>query len=864
MQNGRTARPWRKRRALRIGSAATLCVLATLAGIWAERRTITTALIDRKLAEAHVRARYRIVDLGLGRQRLTDVVIGDPERPDLTADWLELGTHIGLDGARVTAVRAGGLRLRATLADGHLSLGKIDRLLPLSTGSEPFRFPAIDLDVANGRLHLTTTAGAIDLALTGRGRLDDGFKGRVAAASRQLTVSGCTASALTGAAMVGTDSGAVHLSGPLRADRLLCLGTAAGRVVIDLAATLSAEMDHWQGTATIRSGQVAAPSLAVRQTTGRITFAGTTTATTGEVALAGAGATIRGVTARTLRLAGRYRLGRELAFAGRAKAVNLSLPATMLATIRRQGKGAPATPIAPLLARASGALALASRDFDVVADFYLAGSGVTLARFDSVAASGARASFAPDHPIDIGWGTMPAIAGLARLSGAGLPSVTVRLAQSRPRGPIHGGAAILPYAAGGARLVLDPVRFATDGAGGRMETVATLSGPLADGRVERMRLPLKVAWDGTGTLSVNPDCIALSFEQLALSTLRLRAARLPLCPGGPALVRVAGGKIDVDGRLPALRLAGSLGSTPLSLAADDARFSLNSGGITARDVAVRLGRDESVTRMDVGRLAGTMSAAWLGGRFERAGGQIGNVPLLISQAGGTWRMEDGALSLSGTADLTDSAAKARFQPLHADAVRLRLVGGAIDASAALLVPGKSVHVADVTIKHDLGSGTGRATLAVAKLAFNDAFQPDDLTPLTYGVIADVRGAISGDARIDWTARGVTSTGTFRTDRLDLAAAFGPVAGLAGTIRFTDLLALESAPDQLATVASINPGIPVTDGLVVYRTLPNSRVQVASGRWPFAGGTLVLQPTMLDLACRPSMPRNSYSSSTSAI
>ena len=48
-------------------------------------------------------------------------------------------------------------------------------------------------------------------------------------------------------------------------------------------------------------------------------------------------------------------------------------------------------------------------------------------------------------------------------------------------------------------------------------------------------------------------------------------------------------------------------------------------------------------------------------------------------------------------------------------------------------------------------------------------QPDDLTPLTYGVIAAVDGNVVGRGDIAWSADGVTSTGRFRTDGLDLAA-----------------------------------------------------------------------------------------------
>ncbi|URW77105.1 YdbH domain-containing protein [Sphingomonas donggukensis] len=81
--------------------------------------------------------------------------------------------------------------------------------------------------------------------------------------------------------------------------------------------------------------------------------------------------------------------------------------------------------------------------------------------------------------------------------------------------------------------------------------------------------------------------------------------------------------------------------------------------------------------------------------------------------------------------------------------------------------------------------------------------------------------------------------------MDLAAAFGPVSGIKGRIVFTDLLGLVSAPEQIATVETINPGITVENGTVRFQLVGNSRVQVAGARWPFAGGELTLDPTLLD-------------------
>ena len=40
---------------------------------------------------------------------------------------------------------------------------------------------------------------------------------------------------------------------------------------------------------------------------------------------------------------------------------------------------------------------------------------------------------------------------------------------------------------------------------------------------------------------------------------------------------------------------------------------------------------------------------------------------------------------------------------------------------------------------------------------------------------------------------------------------------------------------------------MTDGTIVYQLLPEQRVQIDSGVWPFAGGTMTLLPTTLDFA-----------------
>ena len=130
--------------------------------------------------------------------------------------------------------------------------------------------------------------------------------------------------------------------------------------------------------------------------------------------------------------------------------------------------------------------------------------------------------------------------------------------------------------------------------------------------------------------------------------------------------------------------------------------------------------------------------------------------------------------------------------------------------------------------------------------FDKALQPIDLTMLAKGNVANAAGLIDGTGRVDWNGARLTSTGRFSTESLALAAAFGPVKGIKGSLVFTDLLGLVTAPNQTFKVASINPGIEVEDGTVTLALLAGQEVAVAGASWPFDGGTLRLEPVRLHL------------------
>src|SRR5690606_37296581 len=122
------------------------------------------------------------------------------------------------------------------------------------------------------------------------------------------------------------------------------------------------------------------------------------------------------------------------------------------------------------------------------------------------------------------------------------------------------------------------------------------------------------------------------------------------------------------------------------------------------------------------------------------------------------------------------------EPLTATGAVLALEDNRIAAQATLREPLTRREVTEVDLVHDLSTGRGHADLTVPGLVFDSALQPGrnckdplshGLTCLVFGIVANVQGTVTGTGRIDWNESGVTSSGRFSSDSLDLAAAFGP-------------------------------------------------------------------------------------------
>jgi hypothetical protein len=169
------------------------------------------------------------------------------------------------------------------------------------------------------------------------------------------------------------------------------------------------------------------------------------------------------------------------------------------------------------------------------------------------------------------------------------------------------------------------------------------------------------------------------------------------------------------------------------------------------------------------------------------------------------------------------------------------------ARAGLNHPASGRLVAEVAVAHDLATAQGGTRLSVPGLVFDSALQPEDLSYLAQDLIVFADGTITGEGRIDWRGDAITSSGRFASDGFDFAAPFGPVRGLKGAVEFTDLVNLTTAPDQVLTIAAINPGVEVRDGEVRFDLSEGTLLNLRDARFPFMGGELVLRPLAMDFS-----------------
>ncbi|WP_324075961.1 MAG: YdbH domain-containing protein [Erythrobacter sp.] len=843
-------RRWRTRIAAGIGAVALVGGSAS----WIDRERIAGFLVDDYLTKNGVAATYDIASIDPNRQVIENLVIGNPARPDFTARRMVIELGVSWSGPEVQRITVDGARAYATFVGGKFSLGALDPLV-FADSKEPPALPAINLVLRDARALLLSDYGAVGVKLEGAGRLDDGFAGTLAATAPGLGIEGCRAQSATLYGKLTTKDGAPALAGPLRLAGLACEGAGLARADIGTKLVLKRDFSRSEGDFALGGEGLSLGGVSGEALGGsaRVTWSEEGAVLAHDLAVTGLAAP-QGQLDR-LALEGTWRGPGDLSqgqWQGELRGTGLRADSGLTASLASAQQAAAGTLAAPLIAKARGGLAaaLAGADFDVEAIIRHSPerASLVLPYAQLVNAMRERVLALSQISAGIGGQGITGLRGNLLAGGAGLPSINGRMEQGAD-GLWSLRLAMAEYAAGANRLAIPRLALRQTANGDfAFDGLASASGDLpGEGSVSGLAMPLQGSWSPARGLALGTRCTPITFRALEVSGLALPGQSLTLCPEGAAPLLAYDQSLVIGARTGPLVLAGKLGENPARFAAESialrypAPFAVQ--GITAR-----IGASGSEVRLSAVRLTGSL-AGEIGGEFAGGSAALDAVPMDLSAMAGRWSFADGMLRIAeggfALSDRPEAGATARFNPLVARGASFTFAEGAITADASLRHRESDRVVAGVAIRHDLDSAAGIARLSVPGLAFDDGLQPEDLSTLAKGVIAFAKGSIAGEGRIDWRGEEITSGGTFASEGLDFAAAFGPVRGLSGTVRFTDLINLTTAPDQRLAIAAINPGIEVTGGTLRFALRDNTRVTLDDARFPFMGGELVLRPLDMD-------------------
>ena len=841
------------------GGILLVLILLALIVLWISRTTLADNFVKSQLDQMGVAASYEIEEIGLRKQVIRNLVIGDPERPDLTADLVEVGNSLTLGGVGINWVSASGVKLFGRMENGKLTFGELDKFTDPEDDS-PLALPDIWLGLRDAKLRIDSEYGIIGLALNGKGELHDGFKGEIAAISSNLEAGGCSLRKPTFFGDVAIRGKKPHLQGPLRLPSVACddLDLSAEDFAAQISVDLGVDLASWAGNVGLIGGPLRYADYSSQEIKANLGLAGDLEQSSGDLDLTASGLKSPYGKAAASHIKGPFALGygdaqMTASFIGQPEIRGVQVAQNLVRQAGSLSASVSGTPVGPLAERFAKAVQQAGNQFDISSDikFSKTAQRTTLSLNELGARSRSGATLTLSDPLLLAF-TDKNIRMLAdgnlRLEGAGFPSAKLVLDDGSLSRGFSGRLEMANYQAGSAQLKIPAMTFSPTRQGGtNIDGRIILTGPIGDGQVTGLQVPVSGYVERNGNFALFRQCVNLQFASLRTASLTAGPTSARLCPQGNAIVTGSGANVNIAANAPSLKLNGAVGATPLAITSGALGFSA-AKGLTAQNVGIRLGTADSMTSLDMSVLSAAFGST-IKGRIEGASGKVANVPLLMEKIEGDWRYENGKFLADASLLVRDEQPVERFRPLISNDVKLAFDGSDLTATGWLREPETLTAIAAIDIVHALKNSEGRALIDVQSLMFNERLQPEQLTPLTLGVIANVQGEISGVGRIHWDAseNGIQSSGTFRTNGMNLAAAFGPVTGLAGEIKFSDLLALETSPGQIVRLSEVNPGVAVFNGQIRYRLLSDFKLQVEGGEWPFAGGKLYLEPTILDLS-----------------
>ena len=119
---------WRKKRWM-VPFAVLVLLAITIVALWFSRERIAGTVIEDQLAAYDLPATYEIESIGPEAAVLTDLVVGDPQAPDFTAERVLVELRQRLGAPEIGRITLTGPRLYGVLRGGRVSFGSLDRVI---------------------------------------------------------------------------------------------------------------------------------------------------------------------------------------------------------------------------------------------------------------------------------------------------------------------------------------------------------------------------------------------------------------------------------------------------------------------------------------------------------------------------------------------------------------------------------------------------------------------------------------------------------------------------------------------------------------------------------------------------------------
>ena len=257
----------------RLGTAAIVLALMIGALVWFERERIADDFIADQLEDLGIPATYEVVSIGPRRQVLRNVVVGDPARPDLTIDEVEVRVRYRIGMPQIAGLKLVRPRLQGKIGPDGLSFGSLDPLI-FAEREVPPQLPDIDLRLVDGQGRIATAYGPVLLAAAGSGGIDGGFRGKLVASGKGWTSEDCTVGPgkLTGA--IAVDDGKPSLRGPITLARVACAkgGFSLESASVQLALEVGRDLSSITGKGAVKTGRIVQGTIRTQGLGGDLTL----------------------------------------------------------------------------------------------------------------------------------------------------------------------------------------------------------------------------------------------------------------------------------------------------------------------------------------------------------------------------------------------------------------------------------------------------------------------------------------------------------------------------------------------------------------------------------------------------------------